>query len=253
MILITGANSGLGKELCIEYAAKKMPLLISGRDKQALETLAASLPTKVEICVCDLSKTTAPLIEKIWQHLPSIVINNAGVGIYGDALTHTTKEQTDLIDVNIKALLEITLEAAKALIKNQKKGTILNVSSAAAFYTYPTFAVYSAAKAFVLHFSKSFDKEVEKQGVRVLCVCPGQIATPFRSKAAKKDLLIKDLGTMSVQTAARSIISQIEKQKPVNIIDWRYKILCFISRFVPERLLIANLKKTVAKRISMDS
>ncbi len=220
LALVTGASSGLGKELCIQLAAKKIPLLITGKNKQALEETAHLLPTDVEICVSDL-KNRKNLIAKIHERTPDLIINNAGVGYYGDVLTHNL----ETIEVNVEALTEISLESAKALASQNKKGTIMNISSAAAFFTYPSYVLYSASKAYVNSFSKSLDAELKKKGIRVLCVCPGQIDTPFHLKSGKKLRL-----AMPVEKAAKLILKQIEKQKPFNIIDWRYKILVFLSR-----------------------
>jgi short-subunit dehydrogenase len=245
LALVTGATSGLGKALCHLLASKNIPLLLTARDPARLEELKRTLSVPVTCYAADLSRKEERkgLLELIATQSPDLILNNAGFGLYGDALTHSTAEHLDMLEVNASALLEISLEAARALIANNKIGTILNISSAAAFFSYPTFSVYAASKAFVLHFSKSFDPEVAPHGIRVLCACPGQIATDFQKRASKTRPQKKMSLMMSAEKAAACIWSQIEKQQAVHIFDWRYQILVFVGRLLPERWTQKALRK----------
>ncbi len=250
LALVTGANSGLGLEICKRLAALSIPLILVGRNHKELEAAAALLGSHAEIHVVNLADphSRTYLITKIRERCPDLVINNAGFGLYGEALSHPIEEQLNMLEVNSKALMEITLEAAHALKKQNRKGTILNISSAAAFFTYPSFATYSASKAFVNHFSRSFDAEMKPHHIRILCVCPGKIATSFRDKAAKHALPKQDIFTFSVEKAASLILHQIEREIPFTIIDWRYKLLSFIARyFLPRSLTTKLLKSAITK------
>lgn len=255
LALVTGATGGLGGALCHLLAAQHISLIIVGRDASKLEELSAQLSNKISVtpCAADFSnpEERQRVVTLIHAMAPDLVINNAGFGLYGEALLHATEEHLDLLEVNCKALVEFSLEAARALLNSNKKGTILNISSAAGFFVYPAFATYAASKAFVTQFSLALDDELSPYGVRVLTTCPGQINTSFRSKAAKGIPQKKDSFTLSYEKAAALIYQQIKKKRRLCIIDWRYHLSVFFGRFlVPKRLLRKSLCRVIEKRIN---
>jgi uncharacterized protein len=247
---ITGASSGLGRALCHLLADKGIPLIITGRDQSKLEVLAHELKVPVICQAVDLADPTSRsgLVRLLHNEAPTLIINNAGFGLYGESLDHPSQEQLDILEVNAKALLELTLEGARAMIDRKERGIILNISSAAGFFPFPLFSVYAASKAFVTHLSQALDVEFAPHGVRVLTCCPGQIATSFRARAAKGFPQKADLRTMSAEKAARLIYRQIEKGKPLQIIDWRTRILTSIARLLPNPLLLKILKASLTSR-----
>lgn len=245
LCLITGASSGIGEALCYLMADQGIDLIITGRDLLKLKTLASNIKHKVnvEILDCDLSdqESRKKLVVHIHEKNPDLVINNAGFGIYGDAISSPVHEQLDILTVNGLAVVEITLESIKALLKNNRKGTILNVSSAAAFQVFPGFAVYSASKAFVNQFSESLDYETKARGIRTLAACPGMVKTGFRKRASKGNSeSSQDLGVMEASFAAKEIWHQILKGKPIHIFNWRYRVATFFTRFLLPTSFIAN-------------
>lgn len=254
-ILITGATSGLGRELATQLAKRRRPLIITGRDKAALEKLEEALshlcPTQ-SLC-CDMTNPDHlhALCALIRKEKPSLVINSAGLGLYGDIFIHSVKEQIDALQVNVVALTEITLTTAQALKEAGKKGVIMNISSAAGFLIYPGFSLYSASKAYVTHMSRSLDAELKGHGIRVFVSCPGQIKTSFRYRASKGiDKERKDTKTMTTEKAAHLIIQQIDKGISYQIIDLRYKVLVFLARyFIPKRFLQRTLQQEIMNRI----
>lgn len=252
--LITGATSGIGKELSTLFAKNGINLILSGRNESALEELKAALSLEnitVIIVKADLlnQEDRKIILEFIHRYGPEYVINNAGFGLYGDCLTYTTKEQLDILEVNGKAVLELTLEAARTLFLKGKKGVIVNLSSAASFQIFPGFAVYTAAKAFVKQFSQTLDIETRPYGIRVLTVCPGMVETEFSARAGgKKDRMEKGM-TMSVEYVANEIWEQIQSRQALKIIDWRYRILVFITSILPKRWLAGRLHEKILRRI----
>lgn len=248
LALVTGASSGIGEALCKLLASREIALVITARSKEKLEAIAKELQVPVVCHTADLSKPESrkTLIALIHELKPDLIINNGGFGLYGDALKHTTQEQMEILEVNGNALLEISLESARVLAQEKMRGTIMNISSAAAFFVYPTFAVYASAKAFVLQFSRSFDAEMSPLGIRVLCSCPGQIETHFSERASKGESRKKNKNhTMSVEKAAELIWDQIERQKSFEVIDSTYKWMTFLARFfIPQKLLQILLKKS---------
>lgn len=251
--LITGASSGIGSALCRLLASKYIPLLITGRDASRLNALAQELSPLVEVAAfqADLENIEgrAKILDKIYQYQPNLIINNAGFGLYGEALTYETQEQLAIANVNAMAVLELTLEGARAMLSNGQKGTILNVSSAAAFQAFPCLAVYAASKAFVNSASESLDFEMRKHGIRVLASCPGMVSTAFSSRASGGEVLKDSVPSMSADFAAKQIWHQIEKQRPVHIFDWKTRFSIFLSRFVvPKSWVAALLSKIIESR-----
>jgi short-subunit dehydrogenase len=250
LALVTGASSGLGKALCIELAKQGIPLALVARDENKLKELAAhlSVPTSIHSFDLSLAENRQQLIHWIRNQRPDLVINNAGFGLYGPVLTHSSSALNQMLAVNIQAVTELTVESARVLRENNQSGTIINISSAASFFSYPFFSVYAASKAYVHRFSEGLDQELKPYGIRVLTVCPGQIETDFRSRASGNYPQKKDHITMPAQTAARLILNQLKTGKAVSIIDWRYRLLIGIAKWLPTFIVQPILKKSLQDR-----
>lgn len=250
LALVTGATSGLGKALCHALAQRNIPLIAVGRNIQKLQLLAKEIQTPIQIVQIDLSQSNQrlSLCTLIQELCPDLVINNAGFGLYGSAIEQRLKLSQEMIQVNIQAVMECSIEAASALKKAKKPGLILNISSAAAFFSYPNFSVYAASKAFVYRFSEALDIELSAYHIRVLTVCPGQIATDFRKKASQNFLQKPDHFTLSCEKAVRLIFKQIKQGKRIQIIDLRYRLIIFLTYFIPKSFLLPLLQRSLSKR-----
>ncbi len=236
--LVTGATSGIGEAVAHLLKRQGYELVVTGRSE-------ARLPDGEKI-VCDLNDPT-PVIDAIRANPPNLVINCAGLGLYGAAHALDTKEQLGVVQINVFALMEITIEAVKAMKSAGKEGTIVNISSAAAFFPFPHFAAYAASKAFVNSFSMSLDDEVREEGIRVLTMCPGMVKTDFQRRAAKgKEIDSK--GMMSPEEVARAIYRQIRKKKSMVIFDWRYWLGVQIARLLPHSLVRKVLRGNLSSR-----
>jgi uncharacterized protein len=248
--LITGASSGLGAALAHVLAEQGVSLILSARDGDKLRAVASKLPSSTVLIVADLatSEGRAALVAAIRQKQPDLIINNAGFGFYGPASTQPIGDLQKMVEVNVQAVMELSLAAVDTLFNANKKGTVLNISSATAFFPYPTFCVYAATKAFVNSFSQGLDAEVKQKGVRVLTVCPGQIDTSFRDRASRHFPQKKNKMTLSAEHAAELILEAARKGKSLSIIDWRYRILVGLSRLLPKRLREAVLVKSLKNR-----
>ena len=250
LALVTGASSGLGKALAQALAKQNVRLILVARREELLKQLAKELPVATEVHRIDLSNSDdrKRLIQLIHQKTPDLVINNAGFGLYGRTLSQPLRELEEMVDVNVQALIEITLESARALQNAQKKGTILNISSAAAFFSYPTFSLYAATKAFVNSFSVGLDAELKSEGIRVLTACPGQINTNFRKRASKNFTQKKTHFSMTPEKAAALILEQIQKGKTLSIIGKGAQILVPLARLLPKCLIHYILKRGIRNR-----
>lgn len=248
--LVTGASSGIGKALCDLLVEKKINLIISARNEEKLESLAKKWKekVKVEVFSADLSNCRERqfLVECIHSKTPDLIINNAGAGFYGEAINQSTKTHLDLLELDCAAVMELTLEGAKALIQAKKKGTILNVSSVAGFQIFPYFATYASCKAFVNQFSQALHEELRDQGVNVLTACPGVVATHFQERAGGQRKT--ESGVMTASFAADQIWNQIIRAKPLHIFDWKYRLVTAFSKLIPQKMIFKLLKNRIASR-----
>jgi short-subunit dehydrogenase len=245
LALVTGAGSGIGEALCELLASERINLIINGRNQAKLNELASRLRQEVEVTVllADLAHPPerAVLVKKIYEAIPDLVINNAGFGLYGEALTYETQTQMEILEVNGNAVLDITLEASRAMISANRKGVIMNISSAAAMQTSPCLAIYAASKALVNHFSQSLDYELSPHGVRVLVACPGMVQTQFRVRAGGFPSHKQSRQPiMSAPYAAQEIWRQIEKRKPLRVFDWKYRLITFLSQYLLPKKWVAD-------------
>lgn len=250
LALITGASSGIGKALAELLASMGINLILTGRDKDRLQELAERLASQVEVemVVADLKdrEERKKLTQIIQKKTPDLIINNAGFGLYGPTLSHSTEKSLELVEVDLLAVLEFSLEGARALMAKQKEGVIMNISSAAGFFPFPYFSVYSASKAFINQFSQSFDEEIREFNIRILTACPGMVKTSFRDRAGGKE---EKTSLMTAEFAALEIWKQIKQRKKIHIFDWRYRLGIFFSRLLPSQMLLKILKKNVEKRV----
>lgn len=243
LALITGASSGIGSDLAKKLSHEGINLILCGRDKARLQEVQTSLKVDCQIILADLAqKAGRDLIASIiTSQKPDLVVNNAGAGLYGAAVDLPVEKQTALIELNVCALQELTLVAAKTMKDNGIRGTIVNVSSTAGFQVMPNFAVYSASKAYVTQFSQCLDFELKPFGIRVLTNCPGMVETHFRENAGGYRGGSKSPLTMTSTFAADEIWRQIQGGKRVLTFDWKYKVLAFLSRYVIPTAVTAKI------------
>ena len=246
--LITGATSDLGKHLCEVLYQRHYSLLMTAPNKHHLLLLQKKV--EGDIFPADLTnkKELKNLIQWMRPYMPTLIINNAGMGLYGPALLHSTEASMQIVELNALATLAITLEGARLLQEKKRKGVILNISSATAFFYYPTFATYSASKCFINSFSRAFDKEMRPFSISILCACIGQMSTSFRLKASKGKFYQKTPLTLSVSHVVASLLKQIDQKQGMKIIDIRYRFLLLLQRCCPSPLRNALLKRFIRKR-----
>lgn len=249
---ISGATSGIGEALAQLLASKGISLILNGRNQKKLEELKQTFESRVpvEVVLADLSSPLErqKIVDVLRMKKPDLVINNAGFGMYGEATSISLKEQLDMIEVDVKAVVEFTIEASKSLVQANRRGIILNVSSAAAYQIFPTLATYAASKAFVLNFSRSVDFELKSQGVRVLVSCPGQVATDFSIRAGGHTKRRSGNLVMTCAYAAEAIWEQIEKEKGVHIFNWKYSMGTLLSYVLPSKWVALSLRKIMGER-----
>ena len=187
--LITGASAGIGAELARVFASNGHRVALVARRTARLTALAAEIAdaggAAPMVIPCDLRHADAG--ERIAAALAAedaeveFVVNNAGFGLFGNAIEMDRTEQLDIIAVNIRALTDLSLRFSDSLIRH--RGGILNVSSIAGFLPGPGMAVYYASKAYVLSFTEALRQELAGRGVRVTALCPGPVPSEFQVRA----------------------------------------------------------------------
>jgi uncharacterized protein len=191
--LITGATSGIGKELAELFARDGANLILAARSASTLTQLASDWSVrfgiKVNTFACDLAQIGAAqtLVEWIQNDGLSVdfLINNAGVGAFGKFQDSDLQAELAMMTLNMSSLTVLNKLLLPELIK--RRGKIMNVASTAAFQPGPFMAVYYASKAYVLSLSEALSEELRGSGVTVTALCPGPTASGFQDKAAMHD------------------------------------------------------------------
>ena len=256
--LITGASSGIGKELARLHASKGGDLVIVARREQALEELQQELESQhgvsVKCVALDLTDPAAPgqLFEKVTADGIEIeyLMNNAGFGGHGNFHEREWAKDKAMIQLNITALTELTRRFLPAMVE-RKSGRVLNVASTAAFIPGPLQAVYYATKAYVLSFSQAIDEELRSVGanVSVTALCPGAVATEF---VAASDLEGNDLwkNAKSAASVAQVGYNAMMKGQLVAINELQLSIMLnWIVPFLPRRTVLKMSRRTMEKSV----
>jgi uncharacterized protein len=189
-IVVTGASSGIGRDIARLAAADRCFLLLLGRSPQALDELVAELAAagaQAASLPIDLLDPHAP--DRVESALADrglycdVLVNSAGFGVFGAAAKAAPREQLNLVDVNIRALTELTLRFLPAMLA-RGRGGVLNVGSITGYVAGPNMAAYYASKAYVNSFSAALAAEVAGSGVTVTCLTPGVVRTAFFERCA---------------------------------------------------------------------
>lgn len=248
--LITGASSGIGRDMARELSIRGYDLILVARRKNRLETLKKELNTNVEIIISDLSSTfnCIKLYELVKEQDIDIVINNAGFGLAGKFSDTKLEKELDMIDLNIKAVHTLTKCFLKDF-KEKNKGYILNVASSAGLQQGgPLMATYYATKSYVVDLTNAIYEELrhDKSNVYVGCLCPGPVDTEF-NKVAKVEF---SLPSLSSEFVAHYAIDKMFKRKLVIIPGNKMKLSCFFSKLLPRKTLLKMTYSIQRKKIN---
>ena len=255
-ILITGATSGIGFEMAKILAEKGKNLFLASRNQEKLNKIKSDFEKKynisIEILSVDLSKANSAklVFEFAENNIMNIdaLINNSGIGIYGEHAELDYDKVSAMLQLNIISLTELC-KLFGAKMKAERSGKILNIASAAAYQPTPYFAAYGASKSYVLNFSEALAKEMEDYNVTVSCLSFGAIATGFYDEMDKNKMkdshLIKNMKT-SASNVAKVGIDTMEKGKLSVIVGTIDKLRTFSARFAP-RSAVASISKKVMK------
>ena len=250
--IITGASSGLGAEFARQISSKAAVLILAARSGDALNELATELQKQnaslqVLTCACDLATATGR--DALWACVnhsniqPTLLINNAGLGDYGDFADADEARITQQINLNITALTLIAWEfVRRSSATAEKPSAVLNISSLASVAPMAQMGVYAATKAYVSSLGESLRIELAARHVQVLTVCPGPTPTGFGSNARRPDGAdIARSGQGFLQMPRERVVSialrKLESNSARVFPGWRVTLAAMIFEKMPRVLL----------------
>ncbi|MDQ5846536.1 MAG: SDR family oxidoreductase [Acidobacteriota bacterium] len=240
--IITGASSGIGEVFARRLAALGRNVLLVARSEDKLITLCNELgrsnSIRAQHVAMDLSQPESParLFEEAEKRglTVDMLINNAGFGSFGDFAKGDLDRELNMIDLNIKSLVELTYRFLMPM-RERKQGAIINVASTAGFQAVPFMATYAATKAFVLSFSEALWEENRPHGVKVMALCPGVTDTNFFEAARGQKPPARAAQTPEdvVDTALRALA----RGKSHVISGWTNRAMMEAERLAPRSLV----------------
>jgi short-subunit dehydrogenase len=237
--LITGASSGIGAALAGVFAEHGHQLVITARRKEHLEDVASAIAaaSHKEPIVIPADLAARGGVTRLANALerrnlaPSYVVNNAGFGLYGPAADHDIDQQLAMIDLDCRALTDLSLRFTDSLALH--KGGILNVASIAGFLTGENMALYFACKAYVVSLSLALQRELAPRGIRVSALCPGPVKTPFFNRAGFGHRTFPSAMYRSADLVARAGYDGLMRGKPIIVPGLVNKAVVLLDRIWP--------------------
>lgn len=244
--LITGATSGIGMSMAKYLCSMGWELVLTGRNKSALENLKSELNTNVYIIPADLSEKEE--VFKVYHycklHDIYMLINNAGYGIFGRFDETDIEDELNMLNVNITALHILTKLFLRDF-KKKNRGIILNVASSAGFMTGPLLSSYYASKNYVVRLSLAIAQELKKtkSKVRISIFCPGPVDTNFNNRAG----VVFSVKPISADFAAKYAIDNALSGRTVIIPTFKMKLGVLGAKLAPEKIL-SSVTYTIQKK-----
>lgn len=233
--LITGASSGIGRDIARYLSYLNYDLILVARDKDNLLKLKEELNTDVLVIPMDLSiiSNVYKLYDMVDSNNIDILINNAGFGLFGKFNESDTNRELSMIDLNIKSLHLLTKLFLKDFVKKDS-GYILNVASSAAFQPGPLMATYYSTKSYVYSLTLALYEELKKSNskVHISCLCPGPVNTNFNNVANCKF----KVRALSSEYVAKYAINKMFKNKLLIIPGFNIKLIYLFGKFIPLKL-----------------
>ncbi len=251
-VLLTGASSGIGYEMATQLAEKKMNLILVARSENKLRQMQKELTIRhgilVEYIVKDLSDVQAAIdLYKDVQReklLVTALVNNAGVGNYGNFIETSLEEELKMIELNISSVVTLTKLFAIDMV-SRKSGKIMNVGSLLSFLPFPYYSVYSATKAFVLAFSETLAAELDGTGVIVTSLYPGPVDTAFTTEKMQSTNNYRNNKPMHPKVVAAQGVKHLLYGKGKKVVGFQNWFNSKLASLVPDNIMM-KIKKNLA-------
>lgn len=250
LALITGASSGIGRDMARILSKKGYDLILVARRKERLLELKKELDTNVTTIAMDLSieKNNYDLYEKVKSKKIDVLINNAGFGLFGEFVKTEMDTELKMIDLNIKSYHILTKLFLQDFVRRDA-GYILNVCSSAGFMAGPRMATYYATKNYVTKLTMAINEElrVSRSNVTISALCPGPVSTEF-NEVAHGTFAIREASSYEV---AQYAIKKLFQHKMIIVPTFLMKLTLFLNRLAPYRLSL-YIAYQIQKRKSKD-
>jgi uncharacterized protein len=256
--LVTGATAGIGAAFARELAGRGYRLILVARDRDRLEAYATELRTTsgttVDGLPADLSTDAGrePVAARLSDpdRPIDLLVNNAGISLNTPFLRSTPESETRLLQLNVHAVMRLTLAALPSMVA-RRSGDVINVSSVAGFGAAMPGSTYSASKAWVTNFSESVALSVARFGVRVMALCPGYVRTEFHRRAGIDMSKTPEWLWLDAGALVRDALRDLERGRVVSVPNWKYKIAVFALRHLP-RGALKRVARDTRGRIGRD-
>ena len=243
--LITGASAGIGREIAKILSKKGYETVLVGRNGDALSALLKELPAKSFAECTDLTDRAA--VRALYEKHPDadLLVNCAGVGVFGEFDLTDLDREIEMIDLNITALHILTKLYYREFVK-RGSGSILNIASSAAYFIGPAYSSYYASKAYVKRLTDALwvESKKRKEGVTVTLFCPGPVKTDF----GKRDGIADGAGAVTPQLAVRRAVDAVLCGKRVAFPNFSTRALVLLSKLLPECLMAKFVYKQQLKK-----
>ncbi len=254
LILITGASSGIGREIATLLAAKNYDLVLVARRLDKLKEMKLlfeqQFGIQVYIIQNDLSYNSESIalyedVKKMGLKV-TMLVNNAGVGAYGKFSDTDLEMELRMIELNISSVVTLSKLFLQDMLL-RKSGKIMNVASLLSFLPFPYYSVYSATKSFVLAFSETLAAELQGSGVTVTTLCPGPVDTAFNTEAMWKTNAYKANKPVDAKTVAKQGVDLLLHGKGKRVVGFNNWFISNLPRVTPDKIMM-KIKKHLASR-----
>lgn len=248
--VVTGASTGIGRELAHVLAEHGFDLVIIARDRERLGSLAEAIKNhhNRECIILPIDLTSRTGAREVYEQcsrrsiVPEVLVNNAGYGLFGPLASLGIDEQLGMIQLNITTLTHLARLFLPEMI-GRRKGFVLNVASTAAFQPGPLMAAYYASKSFVVSLTIALAQELKGSGVSASVLCPGPTRTEFHERAGVKHTRLGSIAFMTARNVAETGIEQLLKGKTLIIPGFLNKVGAIGVRLLPMALAAQLVKQ----------
>jgi short-subunit dehydrogenase len=254
LALVTGASGGIGEAFAHVLAADGYALVLTARQDRELNRVRGVIAARhqVPVTVIAMDLAAAGACDRLASELaarnlaPDLVVNNAGFGLVGPAAQLPAAEQLAMVDLNIRALTDLSLRFLPTMLA-RKSGGIVNVASTGAFMPGPNMAVYYASKNYVLAFSDALHEELKGTGVTVTTVCPGPVETGFQHRAGIGNARAMVGGGLKPVDVAEQAMDAFKRGERMVIPGAMNKMIAYAMRGAPRRMILPLIKRVMAR------
>ncbi|MFD1427613.1 short-subunit dehydrogenase [Kroppenstedtia sanguinis] len=245
--LVTGASSGIGEAFARLLAQKDYHVILVARRKERLQQLAAAIQSEggsAEVLVADLltQEGLHRVCTRIHHDRVDLLINNAGVGLYGPVTETDVTQEREMIRLHVEVPVTL-LRAILPQLKSRRSGGIIQVGSTSSFLPTPYMTAYGAAKAFLLHYGEALAAELRGSGVTVTTLCPGSTYSEFAQRTG-----IRQSNQLPAERVARLGFSAWQKGKPMVVTGTLSRFFTFLPRFFPRTWITASVARAFRNR-----